>query len=104
MRTHPGQTQLTPQINDAGQYMLSGAGFGEGNEKINQAYGDATGALQQYTSGSHMDLNDPTLATLMGHIKDDITNQVGGQFAGAGRSQIRSLMAASYDDTVAKLA
>lgn len=77
---------FNPQIADASSYMLGGAGFGEGNEKINQAYGDSTSALQHYTQGKHMDLNDPTLNQLLTHVKDDISNNVGAQFAGAGRS------------------
>ena len=79
-------TALAPQMQDAAGYMLGGAGFNDGDRFVNEGYDTAKAALDPYARGDYLDPSNPLLQQMLAMTRDDISNSVGSQFAGAGRS------------------
>jgi hypothetical protein len=63
---------------------LGGGGATNQAGAVNQNYLDYRNALTPYANGSMIG-NDPALAAQLAQIQADVTNQVNGQFAAAGR-------------------
>ena len=73
-----------PQIGNYANELLSGGGATNQAGAVNQNYLDYRSALTPYASGSMIG-NNPALAAQLAQIQADVTNQVNGQFAAAGR-------------------
>jgi hypothetical protein len=73
-----------PQIGNYANELLSGGGATNQAGAVNQNYLNYRDALNPYASGSMIG-NNPALAAQLAQIQSDITNQVNGQFAAAGR-------------------
>lgn len=73
-----------PQIGNYANELLSGGGATNQAGAVTQNYLDYRGALTPYASGSMIG-NNPALAAQLAQIQSDVTNQVNGQFAAAGR-------------------
>lgn len=86
--TDQGQanTALAPDLQAGAQRLLT-EGVGQGDDDmIREGHDASKAALEGYARGDHLDFNNPYLQTMLSGVKDDITNSVGAQFAGAGRS------------------
>ena len=73
-----------PQIGNYANELLSGGGATDQAGAVNQNYLDYRSALNPYASGSMIG-NNPALAAQLAQIQSDVTSQVNGQFAAAGR-------------------
>lgn len=77
---------FNPAIENATSYMLGGGDVNQGNQYITEGYDAQKAALDPYARGDYVNFDNPQLQGMLSTIRDDITNQVGGLFAGAGRS------------------
>jgi hypothetical protein len=77
---------FAPDITKLAADQFAGGGFGGGEGGINDAYGAAENAYKRVLSGDMTGENNPYLQTLLGTIRDNVTNKVGSTFANAGRS------------------
>jgi hypothetical protein len=77
---------LNPQIEDAASYMLSGAGFGDGDAMVREGYDSLKTGLQKTADGYYLDQQNPYLQGMLSGAMDDAQNMIGAQFANAGRS------------------
>lgn len=76
--------QWGPQINGVASGLMNGGGATSTNPMVQQAYQDYQRRLGSTADGSQIGQNSGLLPYL-DTLKSDITNQVNGQFAGAGR-------------------
>ena len=72
------------QIGNYANELLGGGGATSQAGAVNQNYLDYRSAMAPYASGSMIG-NNPALAAQLAQIQADVTNQVNGQFAAAGR-------------------
>ena len=72
------------QIGNYANELLGGGGAINQAGAVNQNYLDYRNALTPYANGSLIG-NNPALAAQLAQIQADVTNQVNGQFAAAGR-------------------
>jgi hypothetical protein len=77
---------FNPQIQQLAQDQLAGGGMGAGVQGINDAYGTAADAYRGIADGSMIGADNPYLNSILGNITDRTRNDVGSQFAAAGRS------------------
>ncbi len=74
-------TQATGLAND-----LMGGATGSNAAMMNKGYTDLQGQLNPYLNADYLDpTKAPGMQSLLATIRGDVTNQVNGQFAGAGR-------------------
>jgi hypothetical protein len=74
------------QIQGLTDNLFAGGGYGQGTPALQQAWGTAQGALNPIASGSLDPMQNPQTAGLVQAIQDQVNNDVGSQFAAAGRS------------------
>lgn len=76
---------FNPEIEQLAADQFAGGGFGEGADGVRDAFDQSSsyykGVLDPSSGGGN-----PYVDDLLSTIRDDVTNQVGGQFAAAGRS------------------
>ncbi len=77
-------SQYAPQIGANATELLAGGGALNQAGAVNKNYEDYQRRLSATADGSNMGANSG-LKPYLDTIRDDVTNQVGGQFAGAGR-------------------
>jgi hypothetical protein len=76
--------QFTPQATGLANTLLSGGPDRTG--LVNDAYSQYQKALQPFANGDYVNpTSNPALQGYLGTIQNDVTNQVNGMFAGAGR-------------------
>jgi hypothetical protein len=75
---------FTGQITDLANNLLSGGGAKSNDANILANLGNYQGLLGKYANGSQIG-NNTALKDQLQTITDDVTNQVNGQFAAAGR-------------------
>ncbi len=79
-----GAGNYGPQATALSNDLMSGGPDRSGY--ITNSYGQASAALSPYLSASYLDpMQNPGMRGYLDTIKGDITNQINGQFAGAGR-------------------
>jgi hypothetical protein len=78
--------QFNPQIAALANDQFAGGGFGAGQQGVMNATQAAQAAYNQALNPDLTGQNNPYLQSLLGNITDRIRNDVGGQFAAAGRS------------------
>jgi hypothetical protein len=77
--------QFTPQATGLANTLLAGGGP-DRTGMINDAYAQYQQALQPFASGNYVNpASNPTLRGYLDTIQNDVSNQVNGMFAGAGR-------------------
>jgi hypothetical protein len=77
-------SQFTPQATSLATNLLNGGTDRTG--MINDAYAQYQKALQPFANGDYVNpASNPALQGYLGTIQNDVTNQVNGMFAGAGR-------------------
>lgn len=86
---------LNPLIGSAAHDNLMGGSFGAGDSKVNEGYDIGKSANMPYANGSMLDFNNPQLRAAMDTVQEDVTNNIAGQFAGAGRSMGTNTAAAN---------
>lgn len=77
-------SQFAPQVNSYASSLLSGGGATDQSGNVNQNYQDYVKRLSATADGGMIGQNSG-LQPYLESLKSDITNQVNGQFAGAGR-------------------
>jgi hypothetical protein len=78
--------QYTPQVQGLASNLLSGGGANAQAGNIQSGLQSYQQGLAPYTSASYLDpRSTPGFSDAMSALNSDITNQVNGQFAGAGR-------------------
>jgi len=78
--------QFTPQATSLTNNLLGGGGATATSPMINSAYGQYQAMLDPYASGKNLDpYSTPGFGNALSTLNSDITNQVNGQFAAAGR-------------------
>jgi len=78
--------QFTPQATGITNNLLSGGGANNQAGTINNAYSQYQSQLNPYASGANLNpYSTPGFSDAMNTLNSDITNQVNGQFAAAGR-------------------
>lgn len=85
MVANAGQaSQYAPQIQSYAKDLLGGGGATDQSGALNQTFQDYSGRLQPVANGLMMGGNSALKAQL-DSMSSDITNNINGQFAGAGR-------------------
>jgi hypothetical protein len=76
-----------PQIEAAAGTMLSGGGFGDGDQYVKSGWDSLNTALGGTARGDNLNMeSNPYLAGMLSTGMTDAMNKIGSQFAGAGRS------------------
>ncbi|VIO73901.1 tail fiber domain-containing protein [Bradyrhizobium ivorense] len=66
--------------------LLAGGGATAQNGNLSSNLASYTSELQPYTDPNYSTINTPAVQAALKQVQDDVTNQVNGQFAAAGRS------------------
>jgi hypothetical protein len=75
-----------PQLQGLTDNLFAGGGLGQGMPALQQAWGTAQGALSPIATGNLDPNSNPMMQQMIQQITDKARNDVGSQFAAAGRS------------------
>lgn len=77
--------QFAPQINAYANNLLNGGGANAQAPALQSGLSQYQSQMGQYADPNYSSLNNPALQAALQQVQSDVTNQVNGQFAAAGR-------------------